>query len=1452
VSTTSSQTIQVLLPELGESVTEGVVVEWRVSEGDRVEVGQALLDVTTDKVDVEVPAPASGVVTRIVAAAGETVEVGALLAELNPGDGGANGGNGSPPAGAAAPAPAAPAARAPEEARPAEEPAAPQASTGALVPIVLPDMESVTEGVVVEWRVAVGDAVTADQTVVEVSTDKVDLEVPAPTAGRLASIAVEAGATFTVGQPLGEIEAGAGASAPAPSPTPATPAAEAAPATPAASPDDDLEWPRISPVARRLALEHGVDPGAVRGTGPGGMIRKADVIAAETAPAPAKAAPALGAGEEAVPLRGPAAALAGYMDESLSIPTATSFRTLGVGTLDAQRRQINDDLKAAGRPEKLSFTHLIAWAIVRAAVAQPAMGTGYAVIDGAPHKLVRSAVNLGLAVDVERKDGSRSLLVPVVRDAAGRGFDAFRAAYDDLVSRTRAGRVKPDELRGASITLTNPGGLGTIASVPRLMAGQGTIVATGSIAYPPGLASARAEALRDLGVEKAMTVTSTYDHRVIQGAESGAFLGEIDRLLGGGDGFYEDMRSSLGLGPAAALPTVPAPAPDVAAPAAPSGGVPLVGDDELLAGVAAAMSLVKAHRSHGHLAAQLDPLGAPPPGDPALNPEQVVSLTPEIMAKIPSSILQIKVPGETFAASLPHLRAAYCGTIAYELEHLSDHQKRLWLRGVIESGRFREPLSAERRIATLQRLVEVDAFERFLRRTYLGQKTFSIEGVDALVPITDQVIELSAAEGTNEVVMGMAHRGRLAFITHVVGRPPESILAEFEGHMAFESGEEDARWAAGDVKYHLGAEGTYITRSGRPVTVKLAANPSHLEQVNAVAEGHTRALQTWRSGREPRHDPSHAVPVLIHGDAAFTGQGVVAETLNLQALRGYTTGGTVHIIANNQIGFTTDPYDSRSTYHVSDLARGFDIPVIHVNSDDIDACISAAQIAVAYRQRYQRDVLINLIGYRRLGHNELDEPAYTQPVMSRTIKAHPPVSKIYAQKLVAEGALTGEQVDEMIATAERRMREAHEAVTSRGELGTDGNGDNARTASAHTTGTAVSADTLRTLNEQLLTVPEGFTVHPKLLPQLERRREALGPEGGITWAHAEALAFASLLTEGVPVRLTGQDSARGTFSQRHLELHDVGEGETWTPHTGRVYTPMANLLRASASLEVHNSPLSEAAAVGFEYGYSTQAPEALVLWEAQYGDFANGAQIMIDQFIVSGRAKWGETSRLTLLLPHGYEGNGPEHSSARIERFLQAAAEDNIRIANCSTAANYFHLLRKQALTDRQRPLIIFTPKSLLRAKSAASRLEDLSEGGFQTVLDDPRTAGSRDAVTRLILCSGKIFHELDGRAGREAHPELAIARVEMLYPFPDDGATALFASYPALKSLAWVQEEPRNMGAWEFVRLQLERLLPEGVRLEYVGRARRASPSEGYPQAHQAEQERLLAAALNPDQETG
>jgi 2-oxoglutarate dehydrogenase E1 component len=1422
---TTDQTVQVVLPELGESVTEGVVVEWRKAVGEAVSEGETLLDVTTDKVDVEIPAPAAGVLLSIAAGPGAAVEVGALLGEIGPG-------GGAPPA----PAPAAGNGAAGNGAPAA--PAAPPATGGALVAIQLPDMESVTEGTVVEWRKQVGQAVAADEIVVEVSTDKVDLEVPSPAAGVLESTAFTAGETFPVAEALGQIRAGATASADG-APAAAAPAAPAAAAAPSA-PVRDVP---ATPVARRLAHEAGVDLLEVTGTGPGGLIRKGDVREAIANPKPA--APPAPAGEEAVTLRGPAAALAEYMDESRSIPTATTFRTLPVAILDAERKRLNGAL-AAGGGGKLSFTHLIAWAIVQAVGRTPSMGTGFQRVDGTPQKLVRDAVHLGIAVDVERKDGSRSLLVPVIREADRLGFAGFRAAFDDLIERSRTGKIKPDELRGASVTLTNPGGFGTVASVPRLMNGQGTIVATGSIGYPPGLDSVPEGLLREWGVTKVMTMTSTYDHRVIQGAESGAFLRDIAMLLQGQDGFYDEVRASLGLGAEAPL-AQPQPTTTPAATPAPA---PVVADEEMLRTVAAAVSLVRAYRTHGHLAARLDPLGSAPEGDPALDPSWV-GLTHDALAKVPASILDVDLPQVTTAAdALTRLREVYCGAIAYEFAHISDHEQRAWLRQEIESGHIREPLPPERKRALLERLISVETFERFLRRTYLGQKTFSLEGCDVLVPVLDESLELLADGGAQEVIIGMAHRGRLAAMTHTVNRPFESILAEFEGVVETgpqdESGE-DPYAAAGDVKYHLGAEGTYVSRGGRPVQVTLAANPSHLEQVDAVAEGRTRARQTLRTGRQAHHDPTRAVAVLVHGDAAFPGQGVVAETLNLQALTGYTTGGTIHVIANNQVGFTTDPEDSRSTRYASDLAKGFDMPIVHVNADDVEANIAAVRLSAAFRRRFGQDVLIDIIGYRRLGHNELDEPAYTQPVMARTIKNHPTVARVYATQLISEGVIDEAGFNAMVEAAEQRMGAAHKAVVSGLEQGSDQDGAavKRRRSRSRQVRTHVSEGTLRSLNEQLHTVPDGVTIHPKLLPQLERRRQGLDQEQGITWAHAESLAFASLLIEGVPVRLTGQDVARGTFSQRHLELHDIAEGESYKARKGRTHIPMQTLLRAKASFEIHNSPLSESATVGFEYGYSTQAPETLVIWEAQYGDFANGAQIMIDQFIAAGEAKWGVQSRLTLLLPHGYEGNGPEHSSARVERFLRLGAEDNIRIANCSTAANYFHLLRRQGLSDELRPLVVFTPKSLLRAKSASSTLADLAHGTFQPLLEDPRAAGRREEIRRMILCTGKIFHELDAHPDREAQTDLAVTRVEGLYPFPKEEFLELLEHYPNLEAVTWAQEEPRNMGAWSFVTRRVTGLLPRGMVLGYIGRPVRASPSEGYPQTHQVEQQRVLREAL-------
>jgi 2-oxoglutarate dehydrogenase E1 component len=1166
------------------------------------------------------------------------------------------------------------------------------------------------------------------------------------------------------------------------------------------------------------------------------------------ATSPSEAAP------DAQPLRGGAAVLARYMDESRSIPTATSFRTLPVAVLEQRRTQLKD----AGR--RVSFTHLIAYAIALAATEDmPVMATHFAEIEGKPHRIDDGSCNLGLAVDVEKSDGSRTLMVPVIRDAGGMRFSGFVDAYNALVEKARTNSLTADELGGANMTLTNPGGIGTVASVPRLMPGQGTIVATGAIGYPPGLDRVASQ----LGAEKVMTMTSTYDHRVIQGAESGRFLQRIEEYLRGEDGFYERVFEDLGV-ELSELPPAPAaaPAPFTPTPPAPGftpieEGEPAVAkgaapDEEMLQAVQAASSLVKAFRTHGHLAARLDPLGREPEGDPALDPEPL-GLTEEIMARIPSRILRMYVPGDTLADALPHLRDTYCGPIAYEIEHIASHEQRLWLREKIEDGTFRQPLPTEELKWLLRRLTEVDALERFMHKAYLGQKQFSVEGLDMTVPMLDELIRLAAGQSAREVVIGMAHRGRLNVLAHNLGRPYDSIFAEFEGTSTLAPITSLPQGGTGDVKYHHGAQGSYQLPSGESITVRLESNPSHLEFVDPVVVGATRAAQTTRQGAHAHQDVDAAIPVILHGDAAFPAQGVVAETLNLQALDGYTVGGTVHIIQNNQVGFTTDSDDARSTHWASDLAKGFDVPIIHVNSDDVAACISAIRLAFAFRQRFGHDVLIDLIGYRRFGHNEADEPAYTQPEMYQAIKKHPPVRELFAHELIEQGVVSEEESTEMTDSVWAMLSEAHESLKARIERAKEiehGTGEYQldRSASPEVS-TAVPVDRLRVLNEELLSVPDGFTVHPKLVKQLEQRRtalEAAPPEGaqqdgrpGIVWAQAEALAFASLLTEGIPIRLTGQDTERGTFSQRHLVMHDA--------KTGQEYYAMQHLPGARAPMELHNSPLSEMACVGFEYGYSQEAPETLVLWEAQFGDFANAAQVIIDQFIVSGLAKWGQTSRLVLLLPHGYEGSGPEHSSARLERFLQLAAEGAIRVANPTTPAQYFHLLRRQARIAKQRPLVVMTPKSLLRLRQATSRVQELAEGRFEPVLAEPGVDPER--VTRLLLCSGKMYYDLTGHQAPEDRPSVAVGRVELLYPFPQAELLRLVTSYPRLHEVVWVQEEPRNMGARAHMSPRLLQILPSYLHFGYVGRPERAASGEGYPIAHGNEQNRIVATALDLQQ---
>jgi 2-oxoglutarate decarboxylase len=1348
----------------------------------------------------------------------------------------------------------------------------------ATVQIAMPEMgESVTEGIVLEWHVAEGDTVSEGDTVVEVSTDKVDAEVPAPMDGVITKLLVAVDDEVPVGAPMAEMEAGEGSGAEGSNASAAGPDREGSPAGEdvASFSDSPPGHPqsgagngagtkvgsgngsadvRATPVARRIAEATGVDLASVSGSGPGSKVTKEDVLAAGGGGG--NGAVAASAGEEKV-LRGPAAMLAKAMDESRAVPTATSFRTIAVDTLDAKRKAINVVLKERGL--KVSFTHLVAWAIVEATKDFPVMVRTFGERDGKPIAIENGPVNLGIAVDVEKKDGSHTLMVPAIKGSDGLDFASFHSSFEELIAKTRENKLTADDFQGTNISLTNPGGVGTVASVPRLLSGQSAIIATGSIAYPPEWLHASPERLKQLGVSKVMTMTSTYDHRVIQGAESGAFLKRVEQLLQGEDEFYEKVAADLGIEAAGVTNAHPASASApplggpvsaaVAAPSAEPSTAPGEVDEELLQAVQAATSLLKAYRTHGHLAARLDPLGSEPKGDPALQPENV-NLTPELMARIPASILRIGVPGETLLEALPRIRETYCGTIGYQVEHLSSHQQRIWLREMIETGAHRQPLTDAEKKRLLERLIDVFQFERFLEKAYLGQKMFSIEGLDVVVPMLDELVTLSHRAGAEEVVFGMAHRGRLSVLAHNLGRPVESILAEFEGSKRLGAVKALAgipHGGTGDVKYHYGHRGVYETSEGEKISVRLYPNPSHLEFVDPVVTGGARFLQSDFEGPTLTHDPKRAVPVLLHGDAAFPAQGVVAETFNLQSLKGYSTGGTIHVIQNNQVGFTTDPEDARSTPYAADMAKGFNVPIVHVNADDVEACSAAVRLAMAYRERWARDIVIDVIGYRRFGHNETDEPAYTQPAMAAKIKAHAPVSEIYAEKLIGEQAVSAEEVGhasearrEEMASALKQLREKMESgeyedptVTTTSQTGELLD----RTASppVHT---AVEGEKLRGLNEELLVTPDGFNVHRKLRRPLSKRVDAI-EQGGIDYGQAEALAFASLLTEAVHVRLTGQDTERGTFSHRHLVLHDE--------NTGLEYTPMQNLEDASAPFELYNSPLSEIACLGFEYGYSAASPNSLVLWEAQFGDFANAAQVIIDSFIVSGESKWGQTSRLTLLLPHGYEGSGPEHSSARIERFLALGAEGNIRIAYPTTAAQYFHLLRRQALIRKPRPLVIFTPKGLLRLDGATSNLEELTDGHFHFILDDPKARERREQVERLVLCTGKIYYDMDASERREAAGNVAIARVEMLYPFAKEQLEALIASYPNLKEIAWVQEEPRNMGAWKVMSRRMPGLVPEGVELTYIGRQGRASTGEGYSGAHVLEQERIVLTALTP-----
>lgn len=866
--------------------------------------------------------------------------------------------------------------------------------------------------------------------------------------------------------------------------------------------------------------------------------------------------------------------------------------------------------------------------------------------------------------------------------------------------------------------------------------------------------------------------------------------------------------------------------------------------------IVGAVRLARAIRAYGHLAARLDPLGTPPPGDPSLE-SSTYGLTEQNLALLPAHVVggPVSETAPNGAVAMARLRQIYCGGTGYEFRHVQSAAERQWLQQAVETRRFEEPHAPLDGLRILRELTKVEAFERFLHRTFPGQKRFSIEGLDMLVPMLLELLGLAAEDGTQSAWIGMAHRGRVSVLANVLGKPWADIFAEIGHTRPAESisptEREDFGWT-GDVTYHLGARTAY--QDGRQVAmlVTLAPNPSHLEYVDPVVEGMCRAADERRNAAgAPVFDSSRSIVALIHGDAAFLGEGVVAETLNLSRLAGYSTGGTIHIITNNQLGFTTPPARARSTLYASDLAKGFEIPIVHVNADDPRACISAMRLAQAYRQLFRKDFLIDLVGYRRWGHNEGDEPTFTQPLLYQRIRNHPTVRALWAEHLAAMGEIAPAQADELLRDDTAELQKAYAAEGTSNAKASPLPPPAPESVETAETITAVPAERLLRLNGQLTNLPPGFNLNPKLVPLIEKRRASLDANGTIDWAHAEALAFASLLAEGTPIRLTGQDVERGTFSQRHLVLHDYHDGET--------YVPLQRLPDARASFAIHDSPLAEAGPLGFEYGYSIQARDALVIWEAQFGDFANVAQPLIDQFIIAGQAKWSQTSGLVMLLPHGMEGQGPEHSSARLERYLQLAAQDNVQVVNATTPAQYFHLLRRQAalLRRQPRPLVVLTPKSLLRHPLATSRLSDLAHGWFRPVIDDTDARGRSDEVTHLILATGHVFVDLWGSELREKDRATAVVRLEQLYPFPADEIEEMITTYPRLRQVTWVQEEPMNMGAWAYVAPRLTALLGNRVPLIYVGRTERASPAVGAHNVYVAEQEQLIRAAfrqVSPD----
>jgi len=1150
-------------------------------------------------------------------------------------------------------------------------------------------------------------------------------------------------------------------------------------------------------------------PSSAPGAAPGAAPSAPSGQAPSQAPGATHAVPPP-ADSEVTKLRGAAARTAQNMAASLSVPTATSVRAVPAKLLIDNRIVINNHLHR-GKGGKVSFTHLIGYAIVQAARQLPEMNAAFAEEDGKAVVAMPHHINLGLAIDLKNKDGSRQLLVPNIKNADEMDFRQFWTAYEDVVRKARSAKLTVADFQGTTITLTNPGTIGTEHSVPRLMPGQGCIIGVGAMEYPAAYQGASEETMARLAISKTVTLTSTYDHRIIQGAQSGDFLRIIHQLLLGEGSFYDEIFASLRIPyePVRWVKDFP------------------YGHEDDVTRSARVQELIHAYRVRGHLMADTNPLEIVQRKHPDLDINQHGLTLWDLEREFATGGFGRK-PLMRLREILGVLRDSYCRTVGIEYMHIQDPEERRWIQGYVEVPHDRP--GHDEQIRILSRLNVAEAFEMFLQTKFVGQRRFSLEGAEALIPLVDAVISEAAEQQLDEAVLGMAHRGRLNVLANIVGKSYGQIFKEFEGNLDPKSTQ-----GSGDVKYHLGAEGTFISETGAKIRTALVANPSHLEAGDPVTEGVVRAKQDVLDKGEPGFT---VLPVLIHGDAAFAGQGVVAETLNLSQLRGYRTGGTVHIVVNNQVGFTTSPQYSRSSVYATDVARMIQAPIFHVNGDDPEAVVRVGRLAFAYRQTFRKDVVIDMVCYRRRGHNEADNPSFTQPLMYDLIEAKRSVRKVYTESLIARGDITMVEAEAALRDyqqqLERAFTETKEAAERPAEPGTVLRPERTERPVNHTAvPTAISPDALKQIIETQLILPDGFTPHPRLKPQLDRRA-TMADDNTIDWATGELLAFGGLLLDGRPVRLVGQDSRRGTFGQRHSVIVDR--------YTGAEYTPLKRLDNGHARFFVYDSLLSEFAAMGFEYGYSVARPEALVLWEAQFGDFMNGAQTIIDEYISSGEQKWGQRSSVVLLLPHGYEGQGPDHSSARVERFLSLCAQDNMTVAMPSTPASYFHLLRWQALSGIHKPLIVFTPKSMLRLKAATSAIADFTSGSFEPLVGEPASFDG-SAVRRVVLCTGKVYYDLTERRAAVNGSSTAIVRFERLYPTPIEELRAELSRYPADAELVWVQEEPQNMGAWPRMALTLPQLLER--RLSVVSLPASSAPAPGSAKVHAAWHRNLIETAI-------